>query len=75
MPPEPKSTVAWALSPAPVTSTTVPSPKASWLTRSPTSTEMTARFPAQAPYAVDPDDDVLDAELVEPAPVRREDLR
>ena len=45
MPPEPKSTVAWALSPAPVTSTTVPSPKASWLTRSPTSTEMTARLP------------------------------
>jgi hypothetical protein len=29
----------------------------------------------QVPYAVDQDDDVLDAELVEPAPVRREDLR
>ena len=48
VPPEPKSTVAWALSPAPVTSTTVPSPNASWLTRSPTSTEMTARLPDAA---------------------------
>jgi hypothetical protein len=46
VPPEPKSTVAWALSPAPETSTTVPSPNASWLTRSPTSTEITARLPA-----------------------------
>jgi hypothetical protein len=46
VPPEPKSTVAWALSPSPVTSTTVPRPNASWLTRSPTSTEMIARLPA-----------------------------
>ena len=29
----------------------------------------------QVPYAADPDADVLDAELVEPAPVRREDRR
>ena len=43
VPPEPKSTVACALSPTPLSSTTVPSPNASWLTRSPTSTEITGR--------------------------------
>src|SRR5699024_9629542 len=43
-PAEPKSTTATVLSPTPLTSVTVPRPKDSWETFSPTSTEMTSRL-------------------------------
>src|SRR5699024_12842253 len=43
-PAEPKSTTATVLSPTPLISVTVPRPKDSWETFSPTSTEMTSRL-------------------------------